>query len=248
MSTNRKMLGVIGGLGPMASAYFYRLVTERTDAKCDQEHIDMCIMSRASTPDRTAYLTGKSAKSPLRVLCDDAKRLEKMGAGVIVITCNTSHCFIDEIRKSVSVPIPGMIEETAEFLKKAGCNTAGIMATDGTVSTGLYQKALEKAGVGWALPDSENQKKVMSLIYDDVKGGGEISPEKFNSVTEHLRNMGCDRIILGCTELSVVNCRLGAKPDICDAMEVIAYKAIRACGGKAAGFPAEFDVMYEENL
>ena len=100
----------------MASAYFYELLTKRTYAACDQEHIDAVVCSHASTPDRTAFLTGKSTDSPLPVLCEDAKKLEKFGADVIVITCNTSHCFINEIRNSVGVPVPSMIEETVRFI------------------------------------------------------------------------------------------------------------------------------------
>ncbi len=240
MSEKRPVLGVIGGLGPMASAFFYELVTERTDASCDQEHIDAVICSGASTPDRTAYLTGKSDESPLPRICADAKKLEAFGADFIVITCNTSHCFIDEIRAAVNVPVPGIIEEAAQHLKRVGCKKAGIMATDGSVATELYQKELGKAGIESEIPDENFQKTVMSLIYDDVKSGKEPDPEKFYSVAEHLKNKGCDRIILGCTELSVINKRICAGDIFCDAMEVLAYKAITLCGGKPKGFPGEF--------
>lgn len=243
MENKRKTLGVIGGLGPMASAFFYRLVTERTEASCDQEHIDTVIISRASTPDRTAYLTGKSAESPLPSLISDAKKLESIGADNIVITCNTSHKFIDEIRAAVKIPVPGIIEETADYLKKSGCRKAGIMATDGTVSTGLYQDKLRGAGIDFAIPDEEYQKKVTQLIYGSVKSGKEPSAEMFYAVAEHLLKKGCDRIILGCTELSVINTKIGGKEYFCDAMEVLAYKAIKISGGKPKNFPASFEVI-----
>lgn len=248
MKEKKPLLGVLGGLGPMASAYFYELLTERTNASCDQEHIDAVVCSRASTPDRSAYLMGKSQESPLPKICADAQRLEQFGADLIVITCNTSHCFIEDIRKSVGVPVPSIIEETVKFLRLAGCKKAGIMATDGTVATNLYQKELEKAGIEYALPDGEYQKTVMSLIYDDVKSGKEPSREKFYSVAEHLKNKGCERIILGCTELSVINTKLGGESYFCDAMEVLSYRAICLCGGKPKGFPREFELMRNEAL
>ncbi len=240
---DRKTLGVIGGLGPMASAYFYELLTERTKASRDQEHVDAVICSRASTPDRTAYLTGKSTESPLPALISDAKKLEAFGADLIVITCNTSHKFIDEIRASVNIPVPGMIEETAEFLRLAGVSRAGIMATDGTVGTLLYQTELSRRGIEAVTPDEALQKRVMSLIYDDVKSGKDPDPEKFYSVARHLRGKGCEKIILGCTELSVINKRLGYDPLFCDAMEVLAYRSITMCGGMPEGFPEEFELM-----
>ena len=99
---------------------------------------------------------------------------------------------------------------------------------------------LEKRGIKAVTPDEALQKRVMSLIYDDVKSGKEPDPEKFYSVAEHLKEKGCDRVILGCTELSVINKRICAGDIFCDAMEVLAYKAITLCGGKPKGFPGEF--------
>ena len=110
------------------------------------------------------------------------------------------------------------------------------MATDGTVATNLYQKELEKAGIEYALPDGEYQKTVMSLIYDDVKSGKEPSREKFYSVAEHLKNKGCERIILGCTELSVINKDFALRrPDIIDSLEVLAERSIVLCGKQVKG-------------
>ena len=107
---DRKLLGVIGGLGPASSAYFYELVTEHTKAEKDQDHIDMILSSRATTPDRTDYILGRSDVSPLPAMIEDAKSLEEYGATAIVIPCNTAHYFIDEVRKAVSVPMPSIIE------------------------------------------------------------------------------------------------------------------------------------------
>ena len=92
-------LGILGGLGPMASAYFYEMITEHTKAERDQDHIDILLSSRASTPDRTDYIMGRSDESPLPIMIKDAKYLESCKVSAIVIPCNTAHYFIDEIRR-----------------------------------------------------------------------------------------------------------------------------------------------------
>ena len=138
--SKKPLLGILGGLGPMTSAYFYELITAHTDARRDQDHIDIVLSSRASTPDRTDYILGKNKASPLPYMMEDALRLEAYGANVIVIPCNTAHYFIDEVRRSVHVPVPSIIEETAEYIKQCGYQKAGIMATAGTVASGSYQR------------------------------------------------------------------------------------------------------------
>ena len=114
---NTKTVGVIGGLGPMATVYFYDMVVRLTDAKTDQEHIDMVIANRATTPDRTDYIIGKSDVSPVDLLKKDAKRLEAFGSDFIVITCNTAHFFYNEISEEVSIPVLNIIASNSSLLK-----------------------------------------------------------------------------------------------------------------------------------
>ena len=171
MSTTekRQLLGILGGLGPMASAYFYELITEHTLAACDQDHIDIILSSRATTPDRTDYIVGRSDKTPLPAMIDDARSLEQYGATAIVIPCNTAHYFIDAVRDSVNVPMPSIIAETVLHLKRCGFQTPVILATAGTVSTHTYQRELEKNGMEWAVPDEAGQQTIMDIIYGKVK-------------------------------------------------------------------------------
>ena len=100
-----KTVGVLGGLGPMASVYFYEMVVNMTDAKIDQEHVDMIITNRATTPDRTAFIVGESDEDPSKVLIDDAKKLENYGVDFIAMTCNTAHYFYNKIANSINIPI-----------------------------------------------------------------------------------------------------------------------------------------------
>jgi len=235
------LLGIVGGLGPMSSAYLYEFITSHTKAMCDQDHIDMIISSHATTPDRTAYITGNSDKSPLPVMVSDARRLEAYGADAIVIACNTAHYFIEEVRASVNVPVPSIIHESAEFAKYCGAKKVGIMATRGTVLAKSYQHELENAGIEWVLPSEESQQKLSGLIYDSVKAGGEIDRDKFYSVADELESNGADAHILGCTELSVINSTLTHEKRFIDSTEVLAYYAISLCNRTPIGFPDEFD-------
>ena len=137
-------------------------------------------------------------------MVDMARKLEALGVCAIGTPCVTAHSFHDALQSSVHVPFINMVQETAAYLKNAGCRKAGIMATTGTVHTGLFQKALSAAGVPYALPDDAMQAHVMSLIYDCVKAGKPADMDKFRAVSAALRSAGCDAIILGCTELSII--------------------------------------------
>ena len=236
-----ELLGVLGGLGPASSAYLYELITARTKASRDQEHINMIISSHATTPDRTAFITGESAESPLPTMISDARRLEAYGAQAVVIACNTAHYFIDEVRRAVGVPVPSIISETAAFARHCGYRTVSVMATPGTVAAGAYQNALGALGVDYVLPDEAGQAALTSLIYDTVKAGKALEPERFYEIADSLEKKGAEAHILGCTELSVINSRLPHEARFLDSTEVLAYAAIRLCGRETTGFAPEFD-------
>ena len=240
MHDKRKLLGIIGGLGPASSAYFYELITEHTKAARDQDHIDIILSSRATTPDRTAYILGESEDSPLPAMIADARSLEEYGATAIVIPCNTAHYFIDEIRRSVSVPMPSIITETVAHVKRAGARKAGILATEGTVSAGSYQMECEKQGIGWALPSEASQRALTELIYGEVKRGESPDVEKFKAICREMYDAGCDKVILGCTELSLINKITGGDDRVTDSLEVLAYTAITLCGKTPCGFGRDY--------
>lgn len=224
----------------MASACFYEMITEHTDAQRDQDHIDLILSSRASTPDRTDFILGRSTESPLPAMVEDARDLERFGARAIVIPCNTAHYFIDQVRASVSVPVPSIIRETARFLRLCGRKKAGILATEGTVAAGEYQSALDAEGVAWQLPDRDVQAAVSRIIYEYVKCGVNCDPALLYEAARPLRESGCDVMILGCTELSVAARTIRHDPLFVDSMEVLACRAIALCGKKSKGFRPEF--------
>ena len=229
----KKKLGIIGGLGPMASALFLQILTAQTDAERDQEHLEALLYSRPQTPDRTAFLLGKSQDNPLPVMLDSGRQLEGMGCDVLVIPCMTAYGFYDQLKTAFRAELINPITESARVLKARGCRAVGIMATDGTLQVGTFQKALTAEGIRPVIPDSGNQREVMSLIYDDVKSGKDADMERFHAVAHSMRAQGAECVILGCTELSVINYRHVIGHGFLDAMEVLAQCAIKACGYQA---------------
>ena len=224
-------LGVLGGMGPQATNTFYQFVIDRTDAATDQEHVNALILSDSGMPDRTGAILGteEERRAVFQRLLADAKLLEGAGCTVIAVPCNTSHFFLDQVQKEISIPILHMIRETAKALHAQGRTRPGILATDGTIHTGLYQREFAAFGIYAAAPRPAAQKQVMSLIYDDIKAGKAGDPEKFAAFTKDLVEQGCDCAVLACTELSVFASQHHLSPFCVDAMEVLAQRSIEIC-------------------
>ena len=224
------VLGIIGGMGPAATDLLYRRIIARTDAERDQEHLDMIILNHASVPDRTEAIKSGETKKVTDVLLKDVEFLAKSGVSAIVIPCNTSHYFYDVLQASTDVPIINMIRETAVSLKNAGKKRVCVLATDGTIMTGIYEKELNMNGIECIVPDSDTQKLVMKIIYDQVKKGFPGNMEDFREIHRFIKKQGCDGAILACTELSVFRAEAGLNEFYTDALEVLCEKAITTCG------------------
>ncbi|MGE4275842.1 MAG: aspartate/glutamate racemase family protein [Lawsonibacter sp.] len=222
-------LGVLGGMGPQATNTFYQFVIDRTDAQADQEHVNALILSDSDMPDRTAAILSGETEPVYRRLLSDAKLLERAGCTVIAVPCNTSHFFLDRVQEQIQIPILHMIRETAKVLSAQGRTRPGILATDGTIRTGLYQEEFAALGIQAVIPSPEAQKQVMSLIYDDVKAGRDGNPQTFSAVHRDLLSQGCDCGVLACTELSVFASHHHLPPFYTDAMAVLAERAVLAC-------------------
>lgn len=230
MTKKEARLGILGGMGPQATQVFYQRILDRTDASCDQEHLPTLILSDTAMPDRTAAILGGDTEGCYRRLLAGARLLEGAGCTALAIPCNTSHYFADRLQEVLSVPIVHMIRETAKALAASGIKRAGILATDGTIQAGLYQRECAALGVEAAVPAPDIQKLVMSIIYSEIKRGEQGSREKFSAIDRHLRALGCDGGVLACTELSVFRVWHSLPAFYVDAMEVLAERSITACG------------------
>ncbi len=229
-----KKLGIIGGMGPLATQLLYKEIIEKTDAKCDQEHIDMVILNHASMPDRTKAIMSGDTKTVLELLKKDVAFLENANAEAIAIPCNTSHYFFNELQAYSNIPIINMVRETVLKVieKNPDCKKIAILATDGTIFTGIYKRECELNGVEAFEPDKEHQKLVMNIIYEQIKKGLPGSDDDFERIDKHLKENGCDGAILACTELSCYAKQGRVSDFYTDALDVLCEKAIEACGGR----------------
>ncbi len=233
-------LGILGGLGPMSTVYFCELLNRHTAATCDADHIDMLISSRATTPDRTAYILGKNTPDPLPAMLADARRLEAAGVDLIVMPCNTAHYFYDGLAEGCRVPILNIIDETTAHLTRLGVQKFGLLATEGTVRSGAYERFCTPLGLTCISPTEEGQAVISDIIYGQIKQNKPVDLSAFERVTNDLRTCGCEKIVLGCTELSLLN-KQGLDNELfIDSLDVLAYRTIVACGKTPVGFPSSF--------
>lgn len=232
MAEQSSKLGVIGGMGPEATAVFYARLLARTDAQTDQAHIPAVILSDTEMPDRTrAILEGRGDEIFTRLLAD-ARLLVQCGCTALAIPCNTTHFFWDRLQAEVPVPILHMPREAARRLT---CTRAGILATDGALRAGVYQTECAARGIEAVLPSPEMQTLVMRMIYEQVKAGRAVDEGAFRAVDAHLRARGCQAAILACTELSVYANSKKLPDFYIDAMEVLTETAVILCGRRLRG-------------
>ncbi|MDO4816392.1 MAG: amino acid racemase [Bacillota bacterium] len=230
MINSRKVIGIIGGMGPMATADMFRKIIERTDASCDREHLHILIDNNTDIPDRTASILAGSDE-PVSYMVASAKRLADAGADMLIISCDTSHFFYNKVAANCEIPILHMPEETAKVMSKMGIRCAGLLATVGTLKSEVYDKIFAKYGIEIVKPDDEGQKKLMHMIYDEVKAGKCADTAALDSTLDKMEEQGCEAFILGCTELPIAyegyTGRNFLDPAVC-----VAETAIVAAGGK----------------
>lgn len=222
--------GVIGGLGPMATAYYLELMIRMTDARRDQDHPEIIILNIPSIPDRTAFILGKSQEDPLPPMVELGKQLKSLGAEVVGTPCITAHYFHEPLQAGIGLPVIHAIRSTAQLLRSAGIRKVGLMATDGTVQSGIFQRQVEDCGMELILPGEEGQRGVMTLIYDQIKAGVKPDMTLFAHIRDELRRSGAEVIVLGCTELSLLKKEQDLGNGILDALEVLAKESVVACG------------------
>ena len=225
----KKKLGIIGGLGPLATAYFMRRIIEMTDAATDQDNIEMVIYNTPSIPDRTGFILGTSEESPLPKIIELANKLEKENVDYIAMPCITAHYFHDQIADTVFVPVSNGIRETAQYLSERGITKVGIMATDGTATMHLFDSVFKDYDIKCIYPDRECQKLVMSIIYDDVKAGKPVKMEEFDLIKAQLLEKEAEVILLGCTELSIVKRDNDVGDKVLDILDVLAQDCVKKC-------------------
>ena len=221
-------LGVIGGMGPLATVKFYDKVVLNTDAHNDNEHIDLVVLNHSTMPDRTRCIIEKKDLEFLNVIKKDLEILDNIGVDVVAIPCNTSHYFYDEFSKYTNLKIINMIEETILEIKRRRVKQVAVFGTIGTLNSKVYDKYAQKYGIEVKELSDEDKNSVMDIIYK-IKETNNLENKEFIEIL----NKYCDKDTIGiiaCTELSLL--------DICksintiDALDVLVNKSIELTGAK----------------
>ncbi|HKV43223.1 MAG TPA: amino acid racemase [bacterium] len=233
------IVGVLGGMGPLATADFYRKLVHLTPARTDQDHLRVIIDSNPKIPDRTAALRGEGP-DPTPALVATARALERAGVDLIAIPCNSAHAFLPAVRQSVRVPV---LDIMAEVAAAAAALTprpqaAGLLATAGTVETRLYHRALAARGIDVVDATPPEQARVAAAI-GAVKAGdlGPAVREHVRAVAAALTARGAQVIVLGCTEIPMVTDPGELPVPVLDGTEILAAAAVR--DALSADRPAE---------
>lgn len=226
-----KSIGILGGMGPLATCDLMKKIIDHTDAGSDQEHIHIYVDCNTNIPDRTAAIL-QGAQSPLPEMVKSAVRLQTMGADVLAMSCNTAHYYRDHIQQFIDIPLLNMPRETASHLNRLGIQKAAVLATDGTMQCGIYDTALKDASICPIHPNAQDQKLVMSLIYDCVKAGKPCTvTDQVYAMVERLQAQGAQILILACTELPIIFTQLDIALPTADPTQILACAAVRYAGG-----------------
>lgn len=229
MIHERKVLGIIGGMGPMATADLFIKIVEMTDAGCDAEHLHILIDNNTDIPDRTKSILSGSDE-PLKFMAESADRLAAQGADILLLPCHTAHYYYDELQKRSRLPVINMLSVLVEASRSSGCRRLGLLATDGVVRSGIYDKAFAGSGVELIYPDKASQEALMRLIYEQVKAGKPADTSALDAALDDMSSRGAEAFILGCTELPLVFSDRHGRHFI-DPTALLAEAAIRAAGG-----------------
>jgi aspartate racemase len=196
------MLGVLGGMGPIATIDFMNKVVRNTPAKRDQDHIPMVVCLATDIPDRTAAILGQG-EDPLPALRGALRELELARVSVIAMPCNTAHFWYDALQAETSIPILHIVEAAADVLPP-GTDRVGVLATTGTVKGGIYQRMLAKRGIHCTFPAYGQQDDVMRAIQLMKEGDAQSARTMLAHQAQALFETGCEVIIMACTEIPIV--------------------------------------------
>lgn len=232
-----KVIGVLGGMGPEATANFYKELVAHTLARKDQEHLRVLIDSNPKIPDRTLAIFQRG-ESPLSALVMSVAALERAGADFIVMPCVSAHFFVEELERNINLPILSIVRAVTDYITihHPGIKKIGLMATNGTIQGGFFQEQLRQGGLETLTPGDDDQRLVMSAIYDvkDIQchRTREEIAEDICAVALRLVAQGAQGVIAACTELPLVLDAGKLPVPAFNSLLLLARAAIEAAGGR----------------
>lgn len=220
-------IGILGGMGPLATLDFVQKIIHHTHAGNDQENIPLQIHCVPQIPDRTAFLMG-SGESPLPALSKGLNTLIGTDVGCITIPCNTAHYWHPDLQRISSVPILHIAQTCAHQLTRQHIKSVALMATDGTLKAGFYSRELAQYGIELTQPSAETQEKVMNGIYLVKAGSIDQGAKILEDCVKELLSTGVESVILGCTEIpfALDHIHSETKPFTLDATDTLAQACV----------------------
>jgi len=228
-----KIIGILGGMGPEATADLFFRIIRATPVKRDQDHYRVIIDSNSKIADRTPAILG-TGPSPLPMMVETGKNLERAGADFLLLPCNTAHFFHSMIQAELGIPLLHMIRLSAKHIKDnyPDVKRVGLQASDGTIASKMYQEAYGEYGIEIITPGEGSQKDVMDAIYRDIKTGDlENGGKLLHRVAVELIAAGSDAVICGCTEVSLVLHDGDISVPVVDPLQVLAEEAVKLVSG-----------------
>lgn len=220
---------ILGGMGTLATESFVRILNRRTQTHKDQDYLNYVLFNHATVPDRTAYILDNTLENPVPYLMDDIEKQNLLKPNFIVLTCNTAHYFFDELQAATEIEILHMPREAAKVVFEKGVTgKVAFLGTEGSVKAGIYEKELRKLGLDVYLPEPTIQKKVNTLIYDRIKENDHLDQELYFEILEEVtERIGCESVVLGCTELSLMDEFVTDNPyPVVDAQSILVDRTI----------------------
>ena len=203
MDPRGPLLGILGGMGPLATADFMVNLATNADAGRDQDHCKTIVYSNPSIPDRSEALMGQGP-SPLPALLDGIALLERCSVDVIAIPCNTAHFWLSELVEATAIPIIGIVDAVIKELARQDLRgrSIGLLATRGLTRSGVYQNGLAAHGYSIVVPDDDELTFLIEPAIRAVKAG-EVgrAREPLDHAIRALEDRGAEAIVLACTEL-----------------------------------------------
>ncbi|MBQ7575172.1 MAG: aspartate/glutamate racemase family protein [Bacteroidales bacterium] len=227
MKSNGLVLGVLGGMGPAASAEFMRLLAEKAPAERDQEHPRVILYSDSMIPNRTAFLEGKG-EDPSPYLLDGIQSLLSWGADLVCVTCNTAHVFIDSFPAELLARLVHIVEETIYQCRIRSPKGAWLTATLGTMNSGLYQVHASRSGYDFRIPDAGTQREIHDVTDMVKEGKVEEAALKYKEIIERLWAIDRLPVVGACTELPIAYDATGLPPEMgISSLDALAEGCIR---------------------
>lgn len=222
-------IGILGGLGPKATAMLFETIVDSTAAQNDQEHLRVAVLNKPQIPDRSAYLLQKNAESPLPALKEGIEELNRLEAKYILIPCNTAHYFYPELKRASNGSVINMVDNALRYIAESGLpEKVYILGTLGTVQTKIYDR-YNSYGLSLCYLSGELCEEIHRMIYEVKQGDIPLSElaQKLSCMMDAIRRQeGNVTFVLGCTELSCLQTYLPVRDNVVDPMTLSALAAI----------------------